>query len=411
VGVYERADSRFFWLLLERPGQPPLKESSKVPRRGATPDDTKRLRRNAEEIYHTRMTELARARYRLPSEVAPAAITFEVFARWYDTHKIDTHRGAERDREMLPLLVAFFGAYGLHEIDDVLVTEYETHRTTTVATRDRLGRPAQRKTPAKPSTVNREVDLLKSMIAAAVPRYLEASPIAGRRRLRTVKVRKRVLEAHEEPLLLAQLAPRDQVLYIAGVDTLVRMGDILDWQRADDYGDHLEVLDPKAGAAYTVPISARLRAGLDGLPKGKLAGDAPYFFWWRRRAATARDRRGSVRTMLRRACWRAGIPYGRAIAGITWHTGTRATGATRMLRLGADPKTVQEIGHWASLEQMSDYLTTTTSLQRSAVELLGTGFDLAATQQAGAMARADRISRKDMAPRGSRKAQARCRTG
>jgi hypothetical protein len=37
---------------------------------------------------------------------------------------------------------------------------------------------------------------------------------------------------------------------------------------------------------------------------------------------------------------------------------------------GVDPATVQAIGHWASLDQMGDYLQTTTALAAAAVNLI-----------------------------------------
>jgi hypothetical protein len=43
--------------------------------------------------------------------------------------------------------------------------------------------------------------------------------------------------------------------------------------------------------------------------------------------------------------------------GVVWHTATRASGATRMLRdYGIDVRTVQLIGGWSSLDQMAQYL-------------------------------------------------------
>lgn len=379
MGVYVRPDSPYYWIALLRPGRPSLRESTGVLRHAPTKWQRDQLRQAAEEVYAKRVEQLARHRHDLPKD--KPTITFAAFAAWYAENLIPKHRGAERDRELLAVLLKFFGRHELAAITGDLVTEYETQRTG----KDRK----------KPGTANREVDLLKTMLAAAVPRYLEASPIAGRARLRTTKIRKRVVDATEEPRLLEQLAPRDQVLYLACVDTLARLGDILDLKRTDDQGTYLDFLDSKTGP-YTVPVSARLRAGLDSLPPGPLEADLPYYFWWRRRAKTERDRRGAVRTMLQRACERCDppIPFGRALVGITWHTGTRATGATRMLRRGVDPATVQTVGHWASLQQMSDYLSTTTPLQQAAVETIGQGADLAAAQAAGEAARRARASRK-----------------
>lgn len=351
MGVYSQPKSPYWWIRVPRgPGLKPLRESTRILKAAPTDWQRKKQRQDAEEVFAARLSDLARHRHGLPDD--KPTITFKAFATWYATHKIPKHRGAEREQELLERLVEFFGPRQLAAITKATVEEYLTKRTTT-----------DKKTAG---TANREVDLLKSMLTAAVPTYLDASPIAGMRRLRTVKIRKRVLTAEEETRLLAQLPPRDQVLFIAATDTLVRMTDLLNLKRSADHGPRLELVDSKTGP-YVVPVSTRLRAALDSLE-----ANGEYYFWWRRRAATARDRRGAVRQLLQRACKAAvpRVPYGRAIAGITWHTGTRATGATRMLRAGADAKTVQAIGHWASLEQMGEYLQTDMDLMAAAVNLL-----------------------------------------
>jgi hypothetical protein len=45
-------------------------------------------------------------------------------------------------------------------------------------------------------------------------------------------------------------------------------------------------------------------------------------------------------------CFKAGVPYGRAAGGLTFHWATRRTGATRMLTRRIDPGTVQKVGRW-----------------------------------------------------------------
>lgn len=345
MGVYARRDSPYFWMLLERPGQKPLKESTKIIRDAPDAMARKFQRQQAEEIYRARMTDLARARHDLPS-LDPATITFTAYADWYDAHVIEKHRGAERERYALRRLRAHFGPMDLAAITAAAVSEYETARTTA---------------KAKPGTVNREIALLKRMLVLAAPKYLDASPLAGRPMLRTVPIRKRVLTPAEEARLLQQLAPADQALYIVAVDTLARLSNVLNLTRAENRGTYLALVDSKTGP-YEVPLSTRARKALDALPN-----TGPYYFAHRRRAKTERDRRGVIRRMLERACERAKIPYGRAIGGITFHTATRATGATRMLRAGVDARTVQGIGNWASFDQMGDYLQTDMQLKRTAV--------------------------------------------
>lgn len=61
MGVYIRQDSPFYWMVLERKGRKPLRESTGVPRLHSFPAQVKELRRQAEAIYLSRMNELLRA--------------------------------------------------------------------------------------------------------------------------------------------------------------------------------------------------------------------------------------------------------------------------------------------------------------------------------------------------------------
>lgn len=344
MGIYGRNDSPYWWMLLELTGE---KRSTKVLRDAPDSYTRKLQRQHAESIYRARMTDLARLANGLPA-IEPDVVTFGAFADWYEEHHISKHRGADREREILARLRAHFGQMDIRAITGPSVTEYETARLESV----------------KPGTVNREVALLKQMLKAAVPTHLPASPLAGRAMLRTVRIRKRVLTPAEEDRLLAQLTPADRALYIVAVDTLARLSNVLNLTRAENRGTYLALVDSKTGP-YQVPLSTRARKALEALPK-----DGDYYFSHRRTAKTERDRRGVIRRMLQRACAKCKppIPYGRAIGGITFHTATRATGATRLLRAGVDPKTVQGIGNWSSFDQMGEYLQTDLETKRAAIQ-------------------------------------------
>jgi integrase len=306
------------------------------------------------------MTALALTRYELPLE-DPTTISFDAYATWYDTHVIAKRRGKERDRATLTHLRAFFKTDDLLTLTRARAQEYSTHRLSQVVPRTTRH--------VKPRTVNREVALLKEMLRDAVPRYLKVSPLAGMKALRVVKPVTRILSQAEESRLLAQLAPLDQAFYIVAVDTLIRLGNVLNLRREECRGSVLMLTDSKTGP-YTVPLSPRAKAALASLPK-----KGPYVFPHRRTAKNPRDWRGAVRLMLKRACARCTppVPYGRAVAGITFHTGTRATGATRMLQAGADLRTVQGVGNWKDIRSVQDYLHTDEPHKQAAVALIGQG--------------------------------------
>lgn len=363
MGIYARRDSKYWWMLLETSGQ---KLSTKV--LVAAPDayTRKHQRQQAEAIYRARMTDLARTRAGLPA-IGVSALAFDAFADWYDTHVIAKHRGKEREREILPLLRAHCGGMPISAITPGTATEYETARL---------------EAGVRPRTVNREIALLKSMLTVAVAEgHLEASPLKGRPLLRAVKRKKRIIQSpKEEALLLAQLAPDDQALYIVAVDTLIRLSNVLHLRRDEDKGDRLELTDSKTGP-YAVPLSARARQALDALPDR-----GPYYFAHRRTAKSERTQRAIIRRMLERACKRAKIPYGWTNGGITFHTATRATGATRMLRKGFDLRTVQGAGNWKDIRAVQEYLHTDDAEVRRAVRQSAPPIDLNATRKAAAEA-------------------------
>ena len=128
-----------------------------------------------------------------------------------------------------------------------------------------------------------------------------------------------------------------------------------------NHGHYLTVVDPKV-EQYRVPVSTRLRKVLDALPN-----TGPHYFPHRRLAMNPRDFSSSIRSMLRRACHRAEVPYGRVTGGLTFHA-LRHTGATRMLEQGADLRTVQEIGGWRSLRQLERYTHPSEQTKRKAVD-------------------------------------------
>ena len=284
------------------------------------------------------------------------AITCAAFAAWYDTNVIAhrSARGAERERDILTILTRTFGPSPIADITKEAVIEWRTSRKATVSA----------------GTVNRETDVLKQVLAAAVPKYLAASPIVGLDRLRGVGRGTYVLTLEAEPRLLAAVAPVDAALLVCALDTLMRLSDCVNLRRDQDHGTHLDVIDPKMVTPYQVPVSARLRAALDALPDA-----GPYYFAHRRQAKQARDHRGSVGDMLEAGCLKAGIPYGRPRPtpkhptppiGLTFH-GLRHTAASRLVERGVHLRVVQELGGWKSLRQLERYAHPTEAAKRAAV--------------------------------------------
>lgn len=355
MGLYRRADSIYWWAWLEGTDR---RESTGVLHALDSDDPAvrKQQKQLAQDVYIAKMNELVRETHDFPSQDKTRRQTFQAFSEWYEEHVTSRKRGKVREVYILTQLRKRLGRRELSTISQAVAKEYLTARVD--------------EDEVSPNTANREIDLLKSMLREAVhARLLKASPLVGMKRLRHVPPRKRVLTQAEEDRLLEALAPADRALYVVAVDTLMRLSNVLNLKRRDDKGTYLELSDSKTGP-YTVPLSARARKALDSVKSRH-----EYFFWHRRQAKTDRDRRGAIRRMLERACAKVKpkIPYGRASAGITFHTATRATGATRMLQAGVDARSVQEIGHWSSFEQMGTYLHTDIKRMRQAVNTIGAG--------------------------------------
>lgn len=341
MGVYSRKDSPFFWLLLERPHQRPYRESTGLPIDGGSPAQTKELRRQAQEVYATRMADLARVRFKLPTTLTRR--TFADQRAWYAQHVSTQKRGTTREVSMLKQLGAYFDHDELTAIDQARVREWRTWRLQAVSV----------------STVRREEELLKHLFTTAVPKYLDASPLKGLPALRVPGTDTRILTPDEERRLLAAArTPEDRALLLCALDTLLRLSNVKDLTRRQDHGAYL-FTDTKT-TAIRVPVSSRLRTALDALP---MTG-AAYF------PTYASTRATPVVRMFHATCALARVPTGRKTGGVSFHC-LRHTGASRMLAAGHDVKTVMQIGGWKNLKVLERYLHPTQEAAQAAVNSIG----------------------------------------
>lgn len=329
MGVFKRSDSDYYYLYLETSG---LKERTDI-LIGETVAQRADAKRLAKEAYQRRMLELAEQKVkRLPTD--QLQIRFGAYADTYVVNVIARHRGARRELEGLVPLRRFFDDDLLSSIDADRVRAYITARK------------------VSPRTVNREVDILKGMLRDAVPKYLTASPIVGLKRVKGAPVKRRLLERSEEKRLLEVCEdPQDRAILILGVDTMIRLGDLLDLERSDRDGHWLYVKHAKSGEAYETALSTRALAALKAIEQT----DARYYFDKFRKATKnpERDWVGSVRQRFDYLCRKAGLKYGRRQGGLTFHWATRRTGATRyLLEKGAPISAVQKQGNWKHPEML-----------------------------------------------------------
>jgi len=266
------------------------------------------------------------------------------------------HGGAERERDILKHILRFCAAKHLTELTEITtetLKEYETWRKTVPYVIAHSGGPHGKPRtlpPPKPVTINRETAVLKQMLVAAVPTYLEKSPLEDAPFLEWVDPVPRLMSDAERVRLLAALdSPWDRAIFLIGYEGLVRLTNILDFKKTDrEYGaaghQWLCVREPKNNRPYKIKLSKVIIKALDALPPNA----TEYLFPQRRGAELERNRRGAFATMLRRAAARARVPWGRKHGGNVFHWATRTTGATRMVDQGGEGvlKAVAQMGGW-----------------------------------------------------------------
>jgi integrase len=348
MGVFTRPDSPWFWLYLE-----PTRQKVKTDFRcdALTPQQRKDAKTQAERQYFDLVGKASTDKHGFSPK---PSIRFVAFRRWYEQHRTATKRSRVRERSMLRQLAETFDDDYLHAITKERIVRWMSDRAKQVSA----------------STVNRELDVLKDVLMAAVPQYLAESPARGLKRLREVGFEPQILSLEDEAKLYQHAAPEDAALIMAALDTLGRLSELaaLKWSHVRQRD--LTFVDPKNGKPRKVPISTRLRAALDTLPRSGPFVFSKHHVKKHHYGATAAKRRGitappantgqrpaenSIARMFADACTKAGVNRGRANDGITFH-GLRGTGATRMLAAGVDIRTVQMIGGWSDLRSVMRYL-------------------------------------------------------
>ncbi len=339
MGVYTRNDSPFYWLYLEGTG---IREKTDIPVRGASALQDKELRRQAHEEYIIR-----KAAVRLDGPKRPV-IGFKPFAKWYSDHHAAHHRGAEREQSMVRQLQTYFDRFtSLAQITEAGAKEWMTWRKHTVC----------------PNTVNRELDVLKQMLKAAVPTYLAANPVAGLRRFRVEEHEPRVLTHDEEHRLLTAAGPEDRAWLILALDTLLRLSNVvfLKWAQVKRTQGVIIPLNAKV-SHDAVPITLRLRAALD-----QLNVDNEWVFPSFHGSGKPTAAKNAAIRRFHDLCQQAVIPHGRAAGGLTFHC-LRHTGATRALQRGASVRTVMKLGGWRDETSVMRYVHAADSDVREAAE-------------------------------------------
>lgn len=348
MGLYKRPDSRCWWMVIERRGQKPLRRSTGIAVDGGSPADDRIQEATAQRVYATES-----AKYVL-GQIAPEkpTIGFRDWASWFETNVLAHQRSAARGRSMLNQLRMAFGRYdSIADIDAHAVEEWKTGR---------------RRAGKAPATINRELDVLKSMLNKAAPKYLERSPLGSVRRFRVPESEPRVLTTQEEDRMFKVASDEERAWLTLALDTLLRLSNVVHLKWAQVKWGQKVIVPLNAKVSHDgVPITPRLKLALEELPRE----DAHVFASYHSGKGPTAAKNEMIRAF-NDLCQKARIPHGRENGGVTFHC-LRHTGATRALQKGASVRTVMKLGGWKDERSVIRYTHASDQDVRTAAESIG----------------------------------------
>jgi len=269
------------------------------------------------------------------------------FLKWIEANrKTGTLRGY---RGFLKRLGGSFAGRRLSDIDPLSIERYKHARLNAGA---RIA-------------ANRELAILKSMFNRCRGLGLYEGTTPEIKLTREPKTRFRILDADEEARLLAAASEPVRTIIIVGLHTGLRIAaEALTLRKEDvdlNRGGLLTVQAAyaKNGKMRAVPLNRAVRAALAGMIERT---PGPYVF-----AKPDGAPYRSIRSAFEAACEEA------KLRGVTPHT-LRHTFASRLAMAGVDPRTIQDLGGWSSLEMVQRYTHLSPSHRVEAVERLAENF-------------------------------------
>lgn len=307
-----------------------------------------------------------------------ATLSFrEAAEKYLDKLMAEGGRDMKAKRQRLGLhLVPFFGGVPLSKISTFDVERYKKQRQQEASLRggDRVSRtatdegskPSEKAGTATPGTINRELAVLSHLFnkamewgwidrrPARIKRFKEDN---GRITYLTVEQVKRVLETARE-----DANPQIYPFIVIGLETSMRMMEILSIRREDVNVDRRVIFIPKAKAgAREQPITAHLADFLEGY-LAALPQSCPWLF----PSPTAKyGHTVDIRGPFRRVVVAAGLDPNRIV-----HHTLRHTAITHLVQAGVDLPTVKRISGHKTLAMVEHYAHANGSHIQAAMEKL-----------------------------------------
>jgi integrase len=258
---------------------------------------------------------------------------------YFERHSLVNKRSPQTDKPMLTVLTRHFGNKYLHEITQLMVENYR----------------AERKDHVKPSTVNRDFQLLRHIFTKAIEwGYANENPCKRLKLFHVDNQRLRFLSQLEVGKLLSVCDSRVRPLVVAALNTGCRLGELesLKWENVNLERGLLHLLKTKSGKPRHLPINGALQDTLEALPR-----DREYVFDC-----------SNQRKLFEKALRDAGFN------DVTFHT-LRHTFASHLVMAGVDLMTVKELLGHQTIEMTMRYAHLSPDHKRVAIELLATQMD------------------------------------
>lgn len=269
-------------------------------------------------------------------------ISFEQFANdFIDLYSKQNKKSWKRDETSLKSLKPFFKGKMIQDIGGELAERYK----------------ARRKTQVSPSTVNRELALLKTMFNKAVEwGRLESSPLGNVRKFKEPNSKDRILSPDEMRDLIDRANGHLKPILIIALNCAMRKGEILSlkWENVNLSKRCIHIEDSKSGRSKDVPMNNLVIEALSVIPQ-----NSEYVFLNPQTGKPIKD----VKTAFKKACEKA------KIKGLRFHD-LRHTSATRMVEVGVDLVTVSKILGHSTIQMTMRYAHPTPENMRLAVEKL-----------------------------------------
>jgi integrase len=289
--------------------------------------------------------------------VPEAKMTFSELAKWYTG--LERVKSLSRFRVINQRLNAFNAVLGDTVLGDLRLSDLE-------------GYQVKRKASVAPSTIDDEINVVKTMVNCAFDNdKIGGNVLKPFKRLkklmkRNANARDRVLSEDEFSRLLEAVPRHIKPVLATGYYTGMRSGEILNltWDKVDLKKGIIQLVatDTKDREPRLVPILQALSSVLRTIPRN--IHDNHVFLFNGKPMQT-------IRRALQRACDRAGIPYGRKVKGGFIFHDLRHTFNTNMRKAGVHESVIMAITGHSTRDMFDRYNRVDTADVIGGIDTLG----------------------------------------